>query len=185
MDKLPNYDNKIKNLVKIKKDYITKKKQLSSKILEYKQKKELLLKELKTINIEWKKNVEEKNILINEINKLNIVLKQKRKNGKRGKCMSGLTVNIKNRIPEEIQVFFNFITHDKITRVDFMKAIQKYISDNNLYVPEDKRYILLESNSDTLYSLLNIMKIEVYEEKVLRIQKFRTYIEKILYSIIQ
>ena len=66
-----------------------------------------------------------------------------------------------------------------------MRAIQKYISDNNLYVPEDKRYILLDSNSDTLYSLLNIMKIEFYEEKELRIQKFRTYIEKILYSIIQ
>ena len=61
-----------------------------------------------------------------------------------------------------------------------MRAIQKYISDNNLYVPEDKRYILLDSNSDTLHSL-NIMKIEFYEEKELRIQKFRTYRENIIF----
>lgn len=185
MEHFPNYDNKIKNLVKIKKDYISKKKQLSTEILEYKQKKEMLLKQLKTVNVEWKKTVENKKLLINEINKLNLVLKQKRKDGKRGKCMSGLTVNIKHRIPEEIQVFFNFITLDKITRVDFMKAIQNYISENNLSIAEDKRYISLENKSEKLHNLLFIMKVEIVNQKKLRIQKFRTYIEKILYSIIQ
>ena len=180
-----NYDNKIKNLVIIKKDFIAKKKKLNDDIIEYKQKKQLLIEELQTINSEWKKKVEEKNVLISEINKLNIILKKKRKNGKRGKCMSGLTVNIKHRIPEEIQVFFNFITKETVTRVDFMKSIQNYISENNLSIENDKRYISLKNNSDKLHNLLSIMKIEINNENQLRIQKFRTYIEKILYSIIQ
>ena len=180
-----NYDNKIKNLVIIKKDFIAKKKKLNDDIVEYKQKKQLLIEELQTINSEWKKKVEEKNVLTSEINKLNSILKKKRKNGKRGKCMSGLTVNIKHRIPENIQVFFNFVKKEKVTRVDFMKSIQNYISENNLSIPDDKRYISLENKSDKLHNLLSTMKIEINTESKLRIQKFRTYIEKILYSIIQ
>ena len=180
-----NYDNKIKNLVIIKKDFIAKKKKLNDDIVEYKQKKQLLIEELQTINSEWKKKVEEKNLLTSEINKLNSILKKKRKNGKRGKCMSGLTVNIKHRIPENIQVFFNFVKKEKVTRVDFMKSIQNYISENNLSIPDDKRYISLENKSDKLHNLLSTMKIEINTESKLRIQKFRTYIEKILYSIIQ
>ena len=79
----------------------------------------------------------------------------------------------------------NFITKEKVTRVDFMKSIQNYISENNLSIKDDKRYISLENISNELHNLLSIMKIQINGETNLRIQKFRTYIEKILYSIIQ
>ena len=179
MDDLPLNDNKIKNLISFKKNYIQKKKSLTKEILEYKKQKNKLLEELKEINNKLKKSIEDKNILTIKINNLNIILKQKKKKGKRGKCLSGLTVNIKSRIPQNIQDFFNITEQPTITRVMMMKSIQQYITENNLYIENDKRYVSLENKPIKLDNLMNIMKVDINESKF-RIQRFRTYIEKIL-----
>ena len=64
--------------------------------------------------------------------------------------------------------------------------IQNYINQCGHRGPDAQKVWWDPEHKVTLgHNLLSIMKIQINGETNLRIQKFRTYIEKILYSIIQ
>ena len=114
-----------------------------------------------------------------EIDDLSGYIKKKKANGKRGFRMSGLSINIKDKLDEKILNFFNLQNTELVSRVIIMKQIFQYIKDNNLYKDGDKRFVDTSKTSDKLDKLLEIFDINK-GEKCFRIQKFRSYLEKFI-----
>ena len=169
-------DLKIKELKKIKKNLLNEKKSLNTILENIRENKKSLQKQLSEQKKSWKDNLTKYQEIETKIVDISKILKDKKVKGKRGFKLSGLSIDIKNKLEPDIIEFFNLNTDDKITRIMVMKQLFNYIETNSLHIDGDKRY--LDLNKD-VEDLLNIYKIDRnnHPDNKIRVQKFRFYLE--------
>lgn len=170
---------KLKDMLALKKKLLKDKHVLDKEIESIRDKKKMVHAELILLKNNWKDLLSSSKILQVELDDLTSDIKKKKEDGKRGFRMSGLSINIKDKLNEKILIFFNLQNNDKVSRVIIMKQIFKYIKDNNLYKDGDKRFVDFTKSSTKLDELLKLFDIEKKTE-CFRIQKFRSYLEKFI-----
>ena len=126
---------------------------------------------------QWKTALNNSRDLGKRLDDISNNIRKKRKDGRRGFRMSGLSIDISGVLDPSICKFLNLSADKSISRIDVMKAIFAYIRSHDLYLEGDKRYIDLTKHNEYLDNLLNIFGIEDDDEKF-RIQRFRSYLER-------
>ncbi len=170
---------KLKDMLILKKKLQKQKSVVNSEIDEIRIKKRLVHDELISLKSKWKIALNKSREIGKKLDDVSSNIKQKRKDGRRGFRMSGLSIDVSNVLDSSIHNFLKLPTDKPVSRIDIMKVIFTYIRENKLYLEGDKRYIDLNNKSSKLTELLNIFGIEKNCEKF-RIQRFRSYLEKFI-----
>tara|TARA_B100000700_G_C14667055_1_gene679020 strand:+ start:180 stop:713 length:534 start_codon:yes stop_codon:yes gene_type:complete len=168
---------KLKDMLILKKQLQKQKNVVDSEIDKIRIKKRMVHDELMCLKSQWKTALNKSRDLGKKLDDVSNNIRKKRKDGRRGFRMSGLSIDISGSLDPSICKFLNLSTDKSISRIDVMKAIFTYIREYELYLEGDKRYIDLTKETEYLDKLLNTFGIEKNEEKF-RIQRFRSYLER-------
>jgi upstream activation factor subunit UAF30 len=98
------------------------------------------------------------------------VMKQKQKTNRKNNTNSGFLKPV--QISKEMAKFTGWNHEDLKSRVDVTKYICKYIRDNNLQNPEDRRQIIADKK------LAKLLEFSDDEEKPLTYYRIQTYMKK-------
>ena len=171
-----NQPEKIKELKQQKRKLISRKNVLKKMINDIRKEKKELQKQLEEQKKMWKIALEESQIVEKQLSELSQKIKDKKTKGKRGFRMSGLSINIKEKLNKNLIEFYNLESLDNITRVIMMKQLFQYIESHDLYTENDRRYIDINKDVDELLNAYQINKDELDDN--IRVQKFRFYLEQ-------
>ena len=169
---------KLKDMLILKKQLQKQKNVVDTEIDKIRVKKRKVHDELMCLKSQWKTALSKSRDLGKKLDDVSNNIRKKRKDGRRGFRMSGLSIDISNALDQTICDFLNLSCDKSISRIDVMKAIFAYIRLHNLYLEGDKRYIDLTKNTEYLTKLLNTFGIDEGDEKKFRIQRFRSYLER-------
>lgn len=169
---------KLKDMLILKKQLQKQKNVVDTEIDKIRVKKRKVHDELMCLKSQWKTALSKSRDLGKKLDDVSNNIRKKRKDGRRGFRMSGLSIDISNALDQTICNFLNLSCDKSISRIDVMKAIFAYIRLHNLYLEGDKRYIDLTKNTEYLTKLLNTFGIDEGNEKKFRIQRFRSYLER-------
>ena len=171
---------KLKDILQLKRQYIKEKNLIDNEIETIRDKKKFVQDELIELKHLWKLQLLKSKTIQKKIYSLSKYIKKKKQNGKRGFRMSGLSIDIRDKLDQSIIDFFSLDETEEISRVIIMKNLFHYIKTHNIYMENDKRFIDLQKG-EHLDALLNLFQVDKTQyNNQMRIQKFRHYIEKIL-----
>ena len=160
----------------MKKGLLKKRNKLNKDLDIIREKKRSLHEELMALKKDWKDTLKNSNAVQDEIDNLSMYIKKKRVEGKRGFRMSGLSINIREKLDTKIIEFFNLENETDISRIKVMKCIFNYIREHDLYKKGDKRFITLDYKNNKVVDLIKLFNLKEDGCKF-RIQRFRSYLE--------
>lgn len=168
---------KLKDMLILKKILQKQKNAVDSEIDKIRVKKRKVHDELMLLKSQWKTALNKSRDIGQKLDDVSNNIRKKRKDGRRGFRMSGLSIDISGVLDPTICEFLNLSVDKSISRIDVMKAVFAYIRLHDLYLEGDKRYIDLTNPTQPLEDLLNVFGIDDDGDKF-RIQRFRSYIER-------
>ena len=168
---------KLKDMLILKKLLQKQKNAVDTEINQIRVKKRKVHDELMLLKSQWKTALNKSRDIGQKLDDVSNNIRKKRKDGRRGFRMSGLSIDISGVLDPTICKFLNLSVDKSISRIDIMKAVFAYIRLHDLYLEGDKRYIDLTNPTQPLEDLLNVFGIDDDGDKF-RIQRFRSYIER-------